>query len=79
MGLFRAFDPSFAYGKVDDLWVQRLADVTCLAHIPNIANDLKRELPDYLRACKGTKIEHGDVPASTKGVLMSHVVGIESH
>ena len=68
-GLLRAFNPSFAHGKVDRLWVQRLATLTCFAHIPNIADGMKNELPDYLQACRGLVIDHGDVGDFTTSVL----------
>jgi len=38
--LLRAFNPSFAYGKVGTLWVQRLASLPCFAHIGGIVESL---------------------------------------
>uniref|UniRef100_A0A7S3TSE4 Uncharacterized protein n=1 Tax=Strombidinopsis acuminata TaxID=141414 RepID=A0A7S3TSE4_9SPIT len=40
LGLLRAFNPSFAYGNVNSLWVRRLAALPLFAHIPNVDNGL---------------------------------------
>ena len=68
-GLLRAFNPAFGHGKVDALWVQRLASLPCFAHIQGIADLLRRELPDYLIACQGTQIDHRDMKAFSREVL----------
>lgn len=68
-GLLRAFNPSFASGNVDALWVRQLANLPCFSHIAGVADQLTRELPEYLVACQGAKIEHRDVSTFTKDVL----------
>jgi len=69
MGALRAFNPAFAYGKVNHVWVQQLAALPPFASIPRINDDLNAELPAYLAACKGTQLEHSDPKAFTAGVL----------
>ena len=68
-GLLRAFNPAFAYGKVDDLWVHQLAEIPSFHHLPSITQGLLNELPAYLAACRGTKIDHSEVPTFTQQVL----------
>ena len=64
--LVQAFDPSFAVGKVDYMWVDGLSVIPALAqHVPG----LKRELPAYLAACQGITFNHEDVDEFTKSVL----------
>eukprot|EP00967_Tisochrysis_lutea_P138668 scaffold250651_cov32-Tisochrysis_lutea.AAC.1 len=69
-GLLRAFNPAFAYGKVNELWVQRLAALPIFSHLPNVATKLEQERQDYLLACRGTSINHVDVKEFTHEVLL---------
>eukprot|EP00967_Tisochrysis_lutea_P004490 scaffold5297_cov33-Tisochrysis_lutea.AAC.1 len=69
-GLLRAFNPAFAYGKVNELWVHRLVEIPSFHHLPSVRQKLLDELPQYLTACRGTKIDHSEVPTFTKEVLM---------
>ena len=68
-GLLRAFNQTFAYGKVDDLWVHQLAEIPSFHLLPSITQGLLNELPAYLAACRGTKIDHSEVPTFTQQVL----------
>ena len=68
-GLLRAFNPAFAYGKVDSAWVHQLADLPCFAHLPGVTHLLQSELSDYVVACRGTQFDHRDVKSFTSDVL----------
>lgn len=64
----RVMDPAFACEKsicgryVDDL-------VDAVPALKDHADDLKKELPTYLRAAKGVKVDRTDVTAFTEAVL----------
>ena len=68
-GLLRAFNPAFAQGKVDALWVHQLVEIPAFSHLPSVTQRLLDELPTYLTACRGTRIDHTHVPTFTKEVL----------
>lgn len=68
-GLLRAFNPAFAHGKVDALWVQRLASLPCFGCIPHVDALLLQEMPSYLNACQGVQVDVADPQAFATQVL----------
>ena len=46
-GVLRAFNPSFARGRVDAAWVQQLVALPVFSHTPNQDDWLNEELPSY--------------------------------
>jgi len=66
-GLLRAFNPAFARGKINNRWVQDLANLPPFSHLP--VDDLQDELPHYLAACARTTIDQSDVKMFSNAVL----------